>query len=264
MVVNKWWWATMMVMHFVGLSLIIGGRRRINLRIMGFAKELPFGPLHRLLPLAMVGTRHQRRHRDAGVHRHARLLRGGHRLLVQAGALMLLGLNVAVFYLGASFDRVEAPRPWRRCHALREDRRCQLAAPVVHRDHQRPLHSSTSKTRSGSESRSVREPSVFEASRSIVVAADATFRGEARSHDQFEIFRYRSDLLSCIRIDSHPASGAADKRNRGPRADTSGGVLPGVTVEAASPVLIEQVRNGRHRRPGPLQHRRSSARRLHA
>ena len=30
--------------------------------------------------------------------------------------------------------------------------------------------------------------------------------------------------------------------------DTSGGVLPGVTVEASSPALIEKVRAARHRR----------------
>ena len=43
--------------------------------------------------------------------------------------------------------------------------------------------------------------------------------------------------------------------------DTSGAVLPGVTVEASSPALIEKTRTRRHRRPGPLQHRRASARR---
>ncbi len=34
--------------------------------------------------------------------------------------------------------------------------------------------------------------------------------------------------------------------------DTSGAVLPGVTVEAASPVLIEKVRDGGHRRQRTL------------
>src|SRR5262249_53562718 len=55
MVANKWWWATMMILHFIGLSLIIGVIGVINLRIIGFARELPLAPLHRLLPLAMVG-----------------------------------------------------------------------------------------------------------------------------------------------------------------------------------------------------------------
>ncbi len=45
--------------------------------------------------------------------------------------------------------------------------------------------------------------------------------------------------------------------------DASGAVLPGVTVEAASPALIEKVRIRRHGRPGPLPHRRSAAWRVH-
>jgi len=39
--------------------------------------------------------------------------------------------------------------------------------------------------------------------------------------------------------------------------DTSGAVLPGVTVEAASPVLIEKVSNGCYRFAGLVSHRRS-------
>ena len=42
--------------------------------------------------------------------------------------------------------------------------------------------------------------------------------------------------------------------------DTSGAVLPGVTVEAASPALIEKVRAGSDRRLGPVPHHRLAAR----
>ena len=38
--------------------------------------------------------------------------------------------------------------------------------------------------------------------------------------------------------------------------DASGGVLPGVTVEVASPALIEKVRNNRHRWYRPVPDRR--------
>ena len=41
--------------------------------------------------------------------------------------------------------------------------------------------------------------------------------------------------------------------------DTSGALLPGVTVEASSPALIEKVRIGRHRRQRPVPDRGSSA-----
>ena len=45
--------------------------------------------------------------------------------------------------------------------------------------------------------------------------------------------------------------------------DTSGAVLPGVTVEAASPALIEKVRTAVTDREGALQHRRPAARHLY-
>ena len=106
MVANKWWWATMMVMHFIGLSLIIGVVGVMNLRIMGFAKELPLAPLHRLLPLAMAGL---------GINVLTGMLAfigmptyytADIAFWFKLAALMLLGLNAAVFYLTGMFHRV--------------------------------------------------------------------------------------------------------------------------------------------------------------
>ena len=111
MVANKWWWATMMVLHFVGLSLIIGVVGAINLRIMGFARELPFAPLHRLLPLAMAGL---------GINVVTGMLAfigmpayyaADIAFWFKLATLMLLGLQVAVFYLTGIFDRVERLAP---------------------------------------------------------------------------------------------------------------------------------------------------------
>jgi uncharacterized membrane protein len=111
MVANKWWWAGMMVMHFVGLSLIIGVVGAINLRIMGFARELPLAPLHRLLPLAMVGL---------GVNVVTGMLAfigmpayytADIAFWFKLAALMLLGLNAAIFYLTGIFDRVDRLAP---------------------------------------------------------------------------------------------------------------------------------------------------------
>ena len=44
--------------------------------------------------------------------------------------------------------------------------------------------------------------------------------------------------------------------------DQSGGVLPGVTVEASSPALIEKIAHGRHRRRRAVPHYRSESRHL--
>ena len=45
--------------------------------------------------------------------------------------------------------------------------------------------------------------------------------------------------------------------------DTSGGVMPGVTVEASSPALIEKTRTAVHRLRRPIQHHRPASRHLH-
>jgi uncharacterized membrane protein len=107
MVATKWWWATMMVVHFVGLSLIIGVVGAIDLRIMGFARELPLAPLHRLLPLAMVGL---------GLNFVTGMLAfigmpvyyaADIAFWFKLGALMLLGVNALLFYMTGVFDSVE-------------------------------------------------------------------------------------------------------------------------------------------------------------
>jgi hypothetical protein len=107
MVATKTWWATMMVIHFVGLSLIIGVVGAIDLRIMGFARELPLAPLHRLLPLAMIGlglnfVTGMLAFIGMPVYYAADLA-----FWVKLAALMLLGLNAALFYLTGVFDNVE-------------------------------------------------------------------------------------------------------------------------------------------------------------
>jgi len=107
MVINKWWWASMMVMHFVGLSLIIGAVGAINLRILGFAKELPFAPLHRLLPLAMAGLAINIVTGMLAFIGMPAYYTADIAFWVKIGALMLLGLNVAAFYMSGIFHRVE-------------------------------------------------------------------------------------------------------------------------------------------------------------
>src|ERR1700681_4427950 len=106
MTASKWWWAFMMDLHFVGLVLLIGTVGILDLRMLGFAKQIPLSPLHRLVPWALVGF---------GIN----LLTG---VLAFTGmdqyytydwafwlkmlAIMLLGLNAAAFYLTNAFQSV--------------------------------------------------------------------------------------------------------------------------------------------------------------
>ena len=65
-------------------------------------------------------------------------------------------------------------------------------------------------------------------------------------------------LILCLSL-SAPAHALAQSATTGAIAgevkDATGAVLPGVTVEAASPALIEKVPHGRHRRPRALSDR---------
>jgi hypothetical protein len=55
MIANKWWWAFMMDLHFIGLVLLVGTIGLFNLRVLGFAKQVPVAPLNKLVPWGIAG-----------------------------------------------------------------------------------------------------------------------------------------------------------------------------------------------------------------
>ncbi len=59
-----------------------------------------------------------------------------------------------------------------------------------------------------------------------------------------------------------PATALAQSSITGVARDTSGAILPGVTVETTSPALIEKARTAVTDGAGQYPHRRSSPRRL--
>jgi hypothetical protein len=52
---SDWAWYTCETVHFVGLALLIGAVGILDLRMLGIAKQLPVGPLHRLIPWGVLG-----------------------------------------------------------------------------------------------------------------------------------------------------------------------------------------------------------------
>jgi len=107
MTASKWWWAFMMDLHFVGLALVIGTVGFLNLRMLGFAKQIPIGPVHQLLPWAMAGF---------GINLVTGVLAFtgmdqyytyNWAFWLKMFAIMLLGLNVAAFYLTGAFESVK-------------------------------------------------------------------------------------------------------------------------------------------------------------
>ena len=107
MTYNKWWWAFMMDLHFLGLVLLIGSVGALDLRIMGFARQLPLEPLHGLVPWALAGF---------GINVVTGLLAFigmpefytlDYAFWVKLLAILLLGVNAAAFYLTGVFSGVK-------------------------------------------------------------------------------------------------------------------------------------------------------------
>jgi uncharacterized membrane protein len=111
MLVSKYWWAFMMDLHFIGLAVLIGTVGILNLRILGFEKRLTGASLHRLMPWALAAF---------GIN----VLTGTLAFIgmpayyafdaafwLKILAVLLLGLNVAVFYLTDAFESVERLGP---------------------------------------------------------------------------------------------------------------------------------------------------------
>ena len=111
MTTSKWWWAFMMDMHFVGLALVIGTVGILDLRILGFMKQIPIGSLHRLVPWAMLGFGFNLVTGILAFTGMDQFYTYDWAFWLKILAIMLLGANVAAFYLAGAFKSVEHVGP---------------------------------------------------------------------------------------------------------------------------------------------------------
>lgn len=111
MTANKYWWAFMMDLHFIGLVMIIGCVGVLDLRTLGFAKGLPIAALQPLVPWALVGL---------GINIATGILAFigmptfyAYDIVfwIKIFALLLLGVNAAAFYFTDTFQVVEGLGP---------------------------------------------------------------------------------------------------------------------------------------------------------
>jgi hypothetical protein len=107
----KWGWPTCETLHFIGLSLLLGCIGVVDLRMLGFAKSMPGGPIHKLVPWAIVGF----------------IINAVTGVLFFIGApfqyvknvaflfkmifLVIAGINILLFYSTGMLKRVEAIGP---------------------------------------------------------------------------------------------------------------------------------------------------------
>lgn len=52
---SRWVWPLIETFHFIGLILLLGTVGVLDLRMLGFLRQLPIAPLHRFLPWGIVG-----------------------------------------------------------------------------------------------------------------------------------------------------------------------------------------------------------------
>ena len=52
---HAWLWPTLEILHYIGLSLLLGAVGLFDLRVLGVAKAVPPAALHRLIPLGIAG-----------------------------------------------------------------------------------------------------------------------------------------------------------------------------------------------------------------
>ena len=104
---NRWLWGFLMAAHFLGLAVIIGTVGVLDLRILGFMKQLPGAALHGFVPWTMAGL---------GMNVVTGLLAfmGQPETYISSAtfwlkmlALLLIGLNAAAFYFTGTFERVQ-------------------------------------------------------------------------------------------------------------------------------------------------------------
>jgi len=111
MTANKFWWAFMMDMHFIGLVMIIGAVGILDLRMLGFAKELPIASLHRLMPWGLAGFAINVTTGVLAFIGMPAFYTYDVAFWIKIFAILLLGLNAAAFYLTDTFHAVEHMGP---------------------------------------------------------------------------------------------------------------------------------------------------------
>jgi hypothetical protein len=97
---SAWMWQTLETLHFIGMSVLIGTVGLFDLRLLGFARGVPYDAFHRLIPLGIAGF-------ALNAATGALFLTGypdqylfNAAFQVKVALFLVAGLNVALFYAG--------------------------------------------------------------------------------------------------------------------------------------------------------------------
>jgi hypothetical protein len=96
---SAWAWAVLEIVHFFGLSLLLGTVGLFDLRLMGYAKAIPPKALHRLVPLGVAGFLINMVTGTLFFISSPGLYIGNIAFEIKMVLLVLAAINVAAFYL---------------------------------------------------------------------------------------------------------------------------------------------------------------------
>ena len=95
-----WLWPIMESLHFIGMSVLVGTVGLFDLRLLGFARGVPYAAFHRLIPLgvagfalnAVTGICFLTAYPDQYLYNAA--------FQIKVALFLLAGVNVVLFYAG--------------------------------------------------------------------------------------------------------------------------------------------------------------------
>jgi hypothetical protein len=96
---SAWAWAVLEIVHFLGLSMLLGTVGLFDLRLMGYAKQIPPKALHRLVPVGIAGFLINMASGTLFFIASPGLYIGNIAFEIKLVLLVLAAINVAAFYL---------------------------------------------------------------------------------------------------------------------------------------------------------------------
>jgi hypothetical protein len=97
---SVWMWSILESLHFMGMSLLIGTVGLFDLRLLGFARGVPYAAFHRLIPLGVAGFALNAMTGICFLSAFPGEYLYNAAFQVKVALFLLAGLNVVLFYAG--------------------------------------------------------------------------------------------------------------------------------------------------------------------